>query len=181
MIQTVAIVLIAAERPRSCPVSMLFFFAVELAVETAVILNRDAYAVSRVYAHCIAASAAAAACATILFMPFRGPSLPRVEIGVVGQPPSSKFRSPEDNLRLWQFITVSWMSPLMTAGKHKQLNEDDVWFLGFEFQHRRLHEKFRQLRGSVISRLLQANGIDVLIITGISTVQMLCGPCITIP
>ncbi|KOC15651.1 ABC transporter [Aspergillus flavus AF70] len=171
---TVAIVLIAAERPRSCPVSMLLFFAVELAVETAVILNRDAYAVSRVYAHCIAASAAAAACATILFMPFRGPSLPRVDIGVVGQPPSSKFRSPEDNLRLWQFLTVSWMSPLMTAGKHKQLNEDDVWFLGFEFQHRRLHEKFRQLRGSVISRLLQANGIDVLIITGISTVQMLC-------
>ncbi|KAE8349422.1 ABC transporter [Aspergillus coremiiformis] len=107
-------------------------------------------------------------------MPLRCPSLPRVDIGVVGQPSSSKFRSPEDNLRLWQFLTVSWMAPLMTAGKNRQLNEDDVWFLGFEFQHRRLHEKFRQLRGSVISRLLQANGIDVLIITGISTVQMLC-------
>ncbi|KNG86129.1 ABC transporter [Aspergillus nomiae NRRL 13137] len=170
----VAIVLIAIERPRSCPVSMLSFFAAELAVETAFILNRDAYAVSRVYTHYIAASADAAACATILCMPFRGPSLPRVDIGVVGQPPSSKFRSPEDNLRLWQFLTVSWMAPLMAAGKNRQLNEDDVWFLGFEFQHRRLHERFRQLRGSVISRLLQANGIDVLIITGISTVQMLC-------
>ncbi|KAE8379852.1 ABC transporter [Aspergillus bertholletiae] len=170
----VAIVLIAIERPRSCPVSMLAFFAADLVLEIVFIINRDAYAVSRIYAYYIAGSAAAAACATILFMPFRKPSLPRVDIGVVGQPPSSKFRSPEDNLRLWQFLTVSWMAPLMTAGKNKQLNEDDVWFLGFEFQHRRLHERFRQLRGSVISRVLQANGIDVLLIAGISTVQMLC-------
>lgn len=170
----VVAVLISTERPRSCPVSILAFFIAAFAVEMAFILNRDAYAVSRVYAHYMAAGAAAAGCATILSMPFREPSLPRIDIGVVGQPSSSKLRSPEDNLRLWQFLTVSWMAPMMTAGKNRQLDDDDIWFLGFEFQHRRLHEKFRQLRGSVISKLLQANGVDVLIITGISTVQMLC-------
>ena len=63
----------------------------------------------------------------------------------------------------------------MAIGKKRQLDEDDVWYLGFEFQHKRLHEKFRQLQGSVLSRLLQANGIDIFIISAISIVQMICG------
>lgn len=67
------------------------------------------------------------------------------------------------------------MAPLISIGRKRQLQEEDVWFLGFEFQHRKLHEKFRRLKGSVVGRLLQANGIDVLIITTIAIVQMLCG------
>lgn len=63
----------------------------------------------------------------------------------------------------------------MAMGKQRQLDEDDVWYLPFEFQHKRLHEKFRQLRGSVIGRLLRANGIDIVIISTISVVQMICG------
>lgn len=63
----------------------------------------------------------------------------------------------------------------MSLGKKRQLHEEDVWSLGFEFQHRRLHDHFRVLRGSVISRLLQANGLDVLITASIAIVQMLCG------
>lgn len=78
-------------------------------------------------------------------------------------------------MRLWQFLTVTWMAPLISIGRKRQLHEDDVWFLGFEFQHRRLHDKFRRLRGSAISRLLQANGIDIFTITVIAIVQMLCG------
>lgn len=119
--------------------------------------------------------AAASACIAILFMPLRSPSLPSFDIGAVGQEPSSDFRSPEDNLRLWQFLGVSWMAPLLSKGKKRQLNEEDVWLLGFEFKHRKLHERFRLIRGSVIGRLLQANGIDVFIVTIIATVQMLCG------
>ncbi|KAI9368175.1 P-loop containing nucleoside triphosphate hydrolase protein [Aspergillus egyptiacus] len=107
-------------------------------------------------------------------MPLRPAALPCMDISAVGQKPSSDFRSPEDNLRLWQFFSVSWMAPLMTIGKKRQLDENDVWSLGFEFQHKRLHEKFRQLRGSVIARLLRANGVDVLIISAISIVQMVC-------
>lgn len=111
----------------------------------------------------------------ILFMPLRAPALPCLDIAAVGQQPSSDFRSPEDNLRLWQFLSVSWMAPLISIGRKRQLNEDDVWSLGFEFQHQRLHEKFRRLRGSVISRLLQANGIDIFIISVFAIVQMFCG------
>ncbi|KAE8144446.1 ABC transporter [Aspergillus avenaceus] len=167
-------IVVAVERPRSSPVSLLAFFVTAIVFEAGFILNPKVYGVSKISAHYVAAAAALAACATILMMPFREPSLPCIDIGVVGHASSSKFRSPEDNLRLWQFLTVSWMAPLMRVGKQRQLNEEDVWFLGFEFQHRKLHERFRRLRGSVISRLFQANGIDVSIITLVSTVQMIC-------
>lgn len=129
----------------------------------------------KVVARYIAAAASAAASTAILLMPFRETSLPSVDISTVGQQPSSDFRTPEDNLRLWQFLTVSWMAPLISTGRNRQLNEDDVWLLGFDFQHSRLHEKFRRLRGSVLGRLLRANGIDVFIISTISIVQLLCG------
>jgi ABC-type multidrug transport system fused ATPase/permease subunit len=66
------------------------------------------------------------------------------------------------------------MAPLISIGKKRQLDEDDVWFLGFEFQHCRLHDKFRRLKGSVIGRLLRANGVDIVIISTIAIVQMIC-------
>ncbi|OAT07043.1 ATPase [Blastomyces gilchristii SLH14081] len=66
------------------------------------------------------------------------------------------------------------MAPLIAAGKRRQLNEEDVWFLPFEFQHHRLHERFSRLKGSVLSRVLQANGIDLLILTLIWFVRTAC-------
>lgn len=105
-------------------------------------------------------------------MPIRDPSLPKEGIGRVGETSSDNLRSPEDDLNLWQFLTVSWMSPLISVGRKRRINEDDVWLLGFEFQHRRLHEKFRHLRGSVLRRLLRANGIDIFILSTISLLQM---------
>jgi hypothetical protein len=110
-------------------------------------------------------------------MPVRDPSLPQEGIGRVGETPSDNLRSPEDDLNLWQFLTVSWMSPLISVGRKRRINEDDIWLLGFEFQHRRLHDKFRQLRGSVLRRLLRANGIDIFILSSISLIQMACSKC----
>ncbi|KAF7715832.1 Uncharacterized protein PECH_006004 [Penicillium ucsense] len=162
------------KRPRSCPVMLLVYFIMCLLVET--ILCTDSMGKSKLLtvSHSIAAVAALMACFTIMWMPFRRPALAAIDISGVGQAPSSDFRSPEDNLCLWQFLTVSWMAPLMSLGRTRQLNETDVWFLGFEFQHSRLHEKFRRMRGSVISRVLRANGLDVLILSTIAIVQMLC-------
>lgn len=74
---------------------------------------------------------------------------------------------------LWQFMTVSWMSPLITLGSSRQLNDEDVWSLSFEFQHKTLHEKFRELKGSVVRRLLTANGIDLIIISSLAVVSSL--------
>ncbi|KAL4817175.1 integral peroxisomal membrane peroxin-domain-containing protein [Aspergillus spinulosporus] len=169
-----AVLLTVIERPRTCPKVLFPYFLTTGIIECAFIVNRDAYAVSNVLGFQLAAAAALLGCAVTLAMPLRPASLPCINISAVGQKPSSNFRSPEDNLRLWQFFSVSWMAPLMAIGKKRRLDEDDVWYLGFEFQHKRLHEKFRQLQGSVLSRLLQANGIDIFIISTIAIVQMIC-------
>ncbi|KAL4870295.1 hypothetical protein BDV12DRAFT_166091 [Aspergillus spectabilis] len=166
--------LIIAERPRTCPILLLPFFLTAGIMEVAYIVNRNAYEVTSLFTFQLAAGAALLGCMVTLTMPLRPASLPRIDISAVGQKPSSNLRSPEDNLRLWHFFTVSWMAPLMAVGKKRQLDEGDVWSLGFEFQHKRLHEKFRQLQGSVIGRLLQANGIDILIISMISIIQIIC-------
>jgi hypothetical protein len=154
---------------------MLAYYVSTFAIELSFATHPDETLKFGIITHYIAAASSAAACVTILIMPFREHSLPSIDISAVGQQPSSGFRTPEDNLKLWQFLTVSWMAPLISTGRKRQLNEHDVWLLGFEFQHRRLHEKFRQLRGSVLGRLLQANGIDVFIISTISIVQIICG------
>jgi hypothetical protein len=60
-------------------------------------------------------------------------------------------------------MSFSWMTPMISTGYKRQLNETDVWKLAYEFQHRHLHDTFRQLKGSVIRRLLRANGIDLCI------------------
>jgi hypothetical protein len=120
-------------------------------------------------------AASGAACCIMFLMPFRLPSAISADISTYSQQPGDDYRSPEDNLRLWQFLSVSWMAPLLSIGRKRQLNESDVWLLPFEFQHKGLNEKFHELKGSVLYRLLQANGIDILIITLIATVQMICG------
>ncbi|KAJ5679842.1 hypothetical protein N7462_008086 [Penicillium macrosclerotiorum] len=165
---------IVAKRPTSCSLTMLAFFVLVFIVETVLSTADEEGMKAKAVSRYIAAGAALMACLTILMMPFRTSSLPVFDISAVGQAPSSNFRSPEDNLRLWQFLTVSWMAPLMSIGRKRQLHEPDVWLLGFEFQHRRLHEQFRRIRGSVLSRVLTANGLDVIIISAIAIVQMLC-------
>lgn len=155
--------------------ALLAYYVLVLGIELSLATHPYLSPKFKTVARYVAAAAAAAACSAILLMPFREPSLPSVDISSVGQRPSNDFRSPEDDLKLWQFLTVSWMAPLISIGRRRQLHEQDVWLLGFDFQHNRLHEKFRRLRGSVLSRLLRANGIDVFIISTISIVQMLCG------
>ena len=85
--------------------------------------------------------------------------------------PTSSLRSPEDRLTLWQFMTVSWMHPLISCGRLRKLEDEDVWKLGYEFQHRGLHENFRELKGSVVRRLLAANGLDLVITTLLATME----------
>lgn len=115
---------------------------------------------------------ALAALGIILNMPLRDPRLPSDEVSPVFKPPGSGFRSPEDNLTLWQFMTVSWMSPLIALGKSRQLNDEDVWSLGYEFQHRLLLDRFRELPGSVLRRLLEANGLDLMLVSIFSVIEV---------
>jgi hypothetical protein len=107
-------------------------------------------------------------------MPFRYVSGDDKEVSGVGSLPNDQVRSPEDNLRLWQFLTVYWMSPLIRIGKKRKLNEEDVWLLAYEFQHSRLFETFQTLKGSVLGRVIRANGLDIFIISMLSLIDLAC-------
>ncbi|ROT40409.1 ABC transporter [Sodiomyces alkalinus F11] len=105
-----------------------------------------------------------AALVAVLLMPMRDPNLPAKGIAHAADVPTRDCRSPEDNLSLWQFMTVSWMSPLIARGTKTQLHDEDVWQLPYEFQHSRLHMLFRDLQGTVMKRLFLANGLDLVTI-----------------
>ena len=109
----------------------------------------------------------------ILSMPLRDPDLSKDQISPPFGHPTDKLRSPEDNLTLWQFMTVSWMTPLIALGSTRQLNDEDVWSLAFEFQHSVLHDSFRELKGSVVKRLIAANGLDLVIISSLAVLESL--------
>lgn len=118
-------------------------------------------------------SAALFAIATILRMPMRDPDLPNDKISPAFAVPDPSMRSPEDNLTLWQFMSVSWMGPLISLGATRQLNDEDIWTPSYEFQHRKLHDAFCQLQGSVLRRLFTANGLDLVIISLLGVLELL--------
>ncbi|KAI1735926.1 ABC transporter [Xylaria scruposa] len=107
----------------------------------------------------------------ILAMPMREPALGDTGIAGNEKVPTSELRSPEDNLSLWQFMTVSWLSPLISCGYKNQLKDEDVWLLPYEFQHKQLHTLFQELRGPVWLRLALANGLDLFIISFLGIVE----------
>ncbi|KXT12621.1 hypothetical protein AC579_4220 [Pseudocercospora musae] len=107
----------------------------------------------------------------VLTMPFRDPLLPSKDISMPSTTPSSALRSPEENLSVFQFMTVRWLIPMLNVGSKRQMEEEDVWSLPYDFQHRRLHENFRTLRGTVIQRLIRANAIDLIIVTTIGVMD----------
>ncbi|KAI2629634.1 canalicular multispecific organic anion transporter 1 [Hypoxylon sp. NC1633] len=121
--------------------------------------------------HVAAVGVALAAILLILSMPIRDPELDPTGIADSQLPPTSQLRSPEDNLSLWQFMTVSWMTPLISRGYKNKLNNEDVWLLPYDFQHERLHLLFRDLKGSIVKRLILANGLDLAIITFLGLIE----------
>lgn len=130
--------------------------------------------ITEIVCHSISGSLALVSILIILVMPFRYPSGTDPDISLVGSAPNDKVRSPEDDLKLWQFLTVYWMFPLILKGKSRKLNEEDVWLLGFQFQHRRLFDAFQMLKGSVMAKLIWANSIDILIISTLTLIDMTC-------
>lgn len=66
------------------------------------------------------------------------------------------------------------MYPLIKKGKQTDnFNDEDVWDLGWEFKHARLHRAFRVLQGSVTKRLLVANGMDLVRMTVLALIQLI--------
>ncbi|KAI0456601.1 ABC transporter [Xylaria acuta] len=119
----------------------------------------------------VAPSIALVALLVILAMPMRDPALDNTGIAGNENYPTSELRSPEDKLSLRQFMTVSWLSPLISRGYKNQLKDEDVWLLPYEFQHKQLHTLFRELRGPIWLRLVLANGLDLFIISTLGILE----------
>jgi len=153
-------------RPQITPKS-LFIFYCSVVVSQIILLNETAFDLrpDDVPVLLGALTAFAAIC-VILNMPLRDPKLSHASIGAaVGGAPTPLLRTPEDNLTFWQYMSVSWMTSLIKMGNMRKLNDDDVWNLGYEFRHRLLSDKFKELQGSVLSRLLKANGLDLILVS----------------
>lgn len=175
--QGVATLLVVVDRPRTAPLGILIIScSLLLSQLIGSFYDTNARFLVDVLRGC-EVPVALLSVSFILCMPLRDPNLPVDGIGPAFEKPDHLLRSPEDNLTLWQFMSVSWMSPIISVGAKRQLNSEDVWKLGFEFQHRLLHEKFRELRGSVVRRLLSANGVDLLILLSLGTVEALSSTC----
>jgi hypothetical protein len=105
-------------------------------------------------------------------MPLRDPCLLSKDISPVFGRPTAQLRTPEDNLTPWQYMSVSWMEPLIKKGVTRQIDDEDIWDLGWEFKHARLHEAFRTLPGSVTRRVFVANGMDLVRTTTLNVVRL---------
>ncbi|KAI9685108.1 MAG: hypothetical protein M1820_010837, partial [Bogoriella megaspora] len=166
-----ALFTLALKAPKTAPASMLAFYVAEIALLTPGIFIAGTLHVQQIF-EIIVVVVALFAIFTILCMPLREPSFSTEGISPAFSQPTSALRSPEDNLTLLQFMTTSWMAPMIAVGLKRQMNDEDVWFLAYEFQHKKLHERFRLLKGSVIRRLLSANGIDIGIVLFLHLVEI---------
>lgn len=120
----------------------------------------------------VAAFAGFVAVVVILNMPTSDPRLSKANVSSAFTTPTNELRSPEDDITLWQFLSVSWMSPLITTGYKRQLHESDVWQLSYQFLHRALHDAFSAVPGTMIVRVIKANAIDIFITMGLGLVEL---------
>ena len=177
-VQAIASLIAAIDRPKTAPLGLLTIVVGTLVAQITMLVSvrfqirlQDIPAILEVIT-------ALSAMVFILRMPLRDPGMPSKEISKPFEPPTDQLRTPEDNMTLWQFLTISWMSPLISLSSKRQLNGEDVWSLGLEFQHRKLHDNFRELRGSVVRRLLVANGLDCAITTFLAIVELVASKLI---
>ncbi|OAP56564.1 hypothetical protein AYL99_09743 [Fonsecaea erecta] len=165
---------VALWRPRTGSIFLFVDFVAILALEVGIVATHfyeNLASRNAVLTSC-GAGLAAAATMVVVNMPLRDPALSCVEIGRPFSTPSHTLRSPEDSLTLLQWMTVSWLSPLIKIGNRRQLHDEDVWALSYEFQHQHLHNAFRVLKGTVVNRLLKANWIDLVLLTILAIIEL---------
>ncbi|EME78228.1 putative ABC transporter [Pseudocercospora fijiensis CIRAD86] len=108
-------------------------------------------------------------------MPYPPSPLLDKESSSLGTDPGKSLRGPEENLTMIQFLTVSWMNPIISLGRCGRLDESYVWqqpVLGLECS--RVCEKFKEFRGSVLSRLCQSNAVDLVVIGMLAMFELAC-------
>jgi len=164
--------IVFVERPRTASLSLLSLFTALLCAQLVVLSHREVIFALKSVPLALAPASAILGIVLILNMPLRDPSLSKRDISPVFGPPTVNLRTPEDDLTPWQYMTVSWMEPLIQKGVTRQMHDEDVWDLGWEFQHARLHEAFRKLQGSVTRRIFVANGMDLVRTTSLNMIRL---------
>lgn len=162
-------------RPVRCPVSLSTYYLSVILYDYAVVsgLNAPPTGVSVLLATSFGCSALGLV--VLLLMPINPATYDLPNVGKVGDTASSESRSPEDDLLLWQWLTVSWLAPLLSVGKTRLINESDVWGLPLSFQHGVLIDGMKLLRGSLLRRVIRANAIDLVLLIIMSFFDMVCG------
>lgn len=174
LLLAVAIFYLALFRPRTASISLFILYTTLFVLQVALLVSRWNFQILNVVVaiYLVNIGITLISIVAIVNLPLRDPALPRDGISPAFTPPTSDLRTPEDDLTLWQWMSVSWMSALISVGKKRQLNEEDVWSLGYEFQHRHLHDAFRELHGTVVRRLLRANWHDLVILTILALLEL---------
>ncbi|KAK7951507.1 ABC transporter [Apiospora aurea] len=167
----VSIILTLVQRPRKTPKTILLLFLTSLVGTVVASIATQTRADRTSILHLGEICIALGGIAVILSMPMRDPLLGNAGIAGKSDAATVELRSPEDDVTLWQWMSVSWLKPLLRKGYRKQLDDGDVWLLPYEFQHDRLHQLFGALQGSLIKRLMVANGLDLIIITVLALVE----------
>jgi hypothetical protein len=170
------VLIVALSRSRYCQAWLLVFylscFAVELATFNLWVHLQNIQIIS----HYFTTAILVISILVVLVMPFRPISPTSGPISQVGKEPSNTERSPEDSLRLWQFLTSSWVWPLLALGKRRQLEKEDVWKLAYGFQTGRVIASFREVHGlTLFRRLIKANGVDCFILVLTALITLVCG------
>lgn len=163
----IALLYSAIQRPRTASTLLLLAFVGIVIADAGIIAVCFHSRLSGSHALLTACSGICAllSAITVINMPLRPLQMSRHGISRPFTVPTNELRSPEDNMTLFQWMTVSWMAPLIKIGNARQINDEDVWLLGYEFQHRYLHDAFRELKGSVVRRLFIANWIDLALLS----------------
>ncbi|KAH7121179.1 hypothetical protein B0J11DRAFT_581926 [Dendryphion nanum] len=168
----VAVAVLIFERPRAAPLSLLVLFVGLFLVQLVVLSHSQASLAAQDLPIKLTPCAALLSIIIILNMPLRDPDLPNDGISTPFTEPTVNLRSPEDNLTPWQYMSVTWMNPLIKKGVTTKLDDEDIWDLPYEFKHMRLHSAFRLLEGSVTKRLLLANGMDLIRTSTLALLQL---------
>lgn len=167
--------ILATERPRSTPGSVLVLQVIllltQLVLSSSILYATTSWALVLWVIEIVTPLLSAT---IIINMPMRDPHVDCQAICSPFASPTSTLRSPEDNFTLWNWMSVSWMAPTVKMGCRRQLNDEDVWQLPLEFQHDRLHRLFRDVKGSVLERLLKANAPDLILTTCLGILESLC-------
>ncbi|KAL6824120.1 hypothetical protein V8C40DRAFT_247358 [Trichoderma camerunense] len=167
---TFALLIIMMDRPTKTPRLLLIQYVAIFGASTAIyairFLEHTLYALD--YFRIARMALCFLSIILIGMMPLREPLWGNKDIGQAGGQPSRNLRSPEDDLSLFRFWTMSWVNPLAALCRKREITEEDVWQLPYEFQHSRLYMAFRDLQGKLLLCLIEANGLDLSIATSLA-------------